>query len=115
MGRRANGFFAGTLLLSAGAFLGAGAALLLAPQTGRKTRKDLGRYAKKAMSGAEGAVEEFADTVTGMVEAVGDTAESILDRGKHVARDTKKELIGAIEGGQKQLGKQKARLEKLIA
>lgn len=115
MGRKGNGFFAGTLLLSAGAFLGAGAALLLTPQTGRKTRKDLTRYAKKAIDGAEGVVEEVADTVTGAVNTVGGRAEEILDKGRDFAHGAKNELIGAIEGGQKRLEKRMSRLEKLIA
>lgn len=115
MGHRENGVAAGTLLLAAGAFLGAGVALLLAPQSGKDTRKDIVRFAKKARNGAGGVVEEFADSVTGMVDAVGDKAEDILDKGKDLAHDAKKELIGAIAEGQKQLERQRVRLEKLIA
>ena len=115
MRHKGNGFVAGTLLLTAGAFLGAGAALLWTPQTGRKMRKDLNRYARKAMDGAEGVVEEVADTVTGVVNTVGGRAEEILDKGKDLAHGAKKELIDAIEGGQKKLEKQITRLDKLIA
>jgi gas vesicle protein len=35
-------------LVAGGAVLGAGIGLLLAPQTGAETRRDVGRYAKKA-------------------------------------------------------------------
>lgn len=115
MGHRGNGFIAGTLLLTAGAFLGAGAALLLAPQAGKKTRKDLNRYAKKAIDGAEGVVGDVADTVSGVVNTVGDRAEEMLDKGKDLAHGARKDLIGAIEGGQKKLERQVGRLEKLIA
>ena len=115
MGKRENGVAAGTLLLAAGAILGAGVALLLAPQSGKDTRKDIVRYAKKARNGAGGVVEDFADTVSGMVDAVGDKAEDILDKGKDLAYDAKMELIGAIAEGQKKLEKQRARLEKMIA
>jgi gas vesicle protein len=115
MGHRENGVTTGTLLLTAGAFLGAGIALLLAPQSGKDTRKDIVRYAKKARNGAEGVVEEFTDTVSGMVDAVGEKAEDILDKGKDLALDAKKDLIGAIAEGQKKLEKQRVRLEKMIA
>jgi gas vesicle protein len=115
MDQRENSVIAGTLLLAAGAILGAGVALLLAPQSGRDTRKDIVRFAKKARRGAEGVVGEFADAVSGMVDAVGDKADDILDKGKDLAHEAKKELIEAIEEGQKKLEKQKARLEKLIA
>jgi gas vesicle protein len=115
MGRNENGVVAGTLLLTAGALLGAGVALLLAPQSGRDTRKEIARYVKKAGRRAEGVVGEFTEVVTGMVDAVGEKAEGILEQGKDLAYDAKKELIGAIEEGQKKLEKQKARIERLIA
>jgi gas vesicle protein len=111
MGHKGNGAFTGTLLLTAGACLGAGVALLLAPQSGKGTRKDIFRYGKKARK----EVEDLADTVYGVVDAVGDTAEDIIGKGKGLAHGAKKELIGAISDGQKKLERQKARLEKLIA
>jgi gas vesicle protein len=115
MEHRENGVVTGTLLLTAGALLGAGVALLLAPQAGKETRKDIARYAKRAKRGAEGIVGEFAEAVSDMVDAVGDRADDILDKGKDLAHDAKKDLILAIEEGQKKLERQKSRLEKLIA
>lgn len=115
MAPRGNGFVAGILLLTAGAFLGAGAALLLAPKSGKSTRKELNRYARKAISEAEGVVEDVAGTVTGVVSAVGDRAEDILDKGKDLAHGAKTDLIGAIESGQKRVEKQITRLEKLVS
>ncbi|HEY7529001.1 MAG TPA: YtxH domain-containing protein [Candidatus Deferrimicrobiaceae bacterium] len=115
MERSGNGVVTGTLLLTVGALLGAGVALLLAPQSGKDTRKDLSRYAKKAGRRAEGVVGEFADSVSEMVDAVGEKAEGILGQGKNLAHDAKKELIGVLEEGQRKLEKQRTRLEKLIA
>ena len=115
MERKGNGVGTGALLLTAGVLIGAGAALLLAPQSGKDTRKDIARYAKKAKRGAEGVVGEFTDSVSGMVEAVGDKAEDILGKGKDLTLETKKELIGAIEEGRKQLDRQRVKLEKMIA
>jgi gas vesicle protein len=115
MERRENDIATGTLLLVAGALLGAGIALLLAPQSGKQTRKDIARYAKKAQRRAEGVVEEFADRVSGMVDEVGDRAAEILDRGKDLAHDAKKEVLHVVEDGQRKLEKHRAKLEKLIA
>ncbi len=115
MERRENSIATGTLLLMAGALLGAGIALLLAPQSGKKTRRDIARYAKKAKRRAEGVVEDFADSVSGMVDKVGDRAADILDKGKDLAYDAKKEVLHVIEDGQRKLEKQRAKLEKLIA
>lgn len=115
MERNGNGVVAGTLLLTVGALLGAGVALLLAPQSGKDTRKGLARYAKKAGRRTEGVVGEFAESVSDMVDAVGEKAEGILEQGKDLAYDAKKELIGVLEEGQKKLERQRTRLEKLIA
>lgn len=115
MEHKGSGIGTGTLLLVAGALLGAGVALLLAPKSGRETRKDIARYAKKAGRRAEGVVGDFAESVSGMVEEVGSRAADILDKGKDMARDKKKELLHVIEDGQKRLERERAKLEKLIA
>jgi gas vesicle protein len=101
--------------MSACALIGAGAALLLAPKSGRETRNGLSRYAKKAVRDAEGVVDDFSDSVSGMIDAVGNRAEHILDRSKDLTKDAKKEVIGVIEEGRKKLEKQRVKLERLIA
>jgi len=103
------------LWLATGAAVGAGAALLLAPRSGKETRRDIARIAKKAGRGVEGAVTELSDTVTGMVEAVGKEAAGVLDRGKHVAAATRKEILKTIDEAQGTLEKQRARISKLVA
>ncbi len=115
MERRNDGFFTGAFLFAAGAVIGAGVALLLAPQSGRETRKDIARGMKKAGRRAEEVAGELTETVSGMADAVGERVEEILGTGKDLAVEAKKELIGAIEEGQRRLEKQKARLSKLIA
>lgn len=107
----------GALMLIAGGLLGAAAALLYAPQSGDKTRKELGRYAKKArrrtMEAAD-AVEDFSDHVTDMAEKVGERAADILEKGKDMAYGAKKGLLKAIEDGEARLEKERARLTKMI-
>ena len=102
------------LWLVAGAVVGAGLALLLAPQSGKATRRDIARLAKKAGHRAEGIVDEFSDAVAGMVDAVGMEAGGILARGKDVALETKKELLKTIEEAQGTLEKQRTRLAKIV-
>lgn len=115
MEEKGNGVVTGAILLTAGVLIGAGVALLLAPQSGKATRKDIARYAKKAKRKAEGVIEEFAESVSGMVDGLGDRAAGILDEGKDLAHDAKKGLVHAIEEGQKRLEHQRARVSKLIA
>lgn len=117
MSERNNTITVGALMLVAGGILGAGIALLYAPQSGEKTRKEIGRYAKKARRKGEEAleaVEDFTDQVTEMAEAVGDRASEILDKGKDMAYGAKKGLLKAIEDGEARLMKERSRLSKLI-
>ncbi len=111
---RSNGAMVGALMLVAGGIVGAGAALLFAPQSGKKTRRDISRYAKKARRKAEGVVDDFSAQVTDMVETVGDKAEEILEKGADMAYEAKKDLLKAIERGQDKLEKQRGRLAKMI-
>ena len=109
-----NSAVVGSIMLVAGGLLGAAAALLFAPQSGRQTRRDIARYSRKVSRQAEDIVDDFAGNVHGMVEAIGERAEDILDRGKDLAHDAKIELIKIIDEGQAKLEKQKARLAKII-
>ena len=63
MADRDNSAMVGALMLVAGGIIGAGVALLFAPQSGQKTRKDITRYAKKVRRKAEGVVDDFAARV----------------------------------------------------
>lgn len=112
-----SGFMAGALMLVVGGLIGAGVALLYAPQSGEKTRKELTRYGKKARKrtrDAVDAVEDFSDHVTDMAESVGERASEILERGKDMAYSAKKGLLKAIEEGEARLVKERARLTKMI-
>lgn len=112
---RGNGIGTGALLVTAGALLGAGIALLLAPRSGKETRREITRLARKAGRRAEKAAHEAAGSVYGAVDEAGDRAAEILGRGKELARDAEKELSGVIKEGERRLEKQKSRLSRLIA
>jgi gas vesicle protein len=104
----------GGIMLIAGGLLGAAAALLYAPQSGRQTRRDIARYSRKVRREAEDIVDDFAGNVHGMVETIGERAEDILEKGKDLAHEAKVELIKIIDEGQAKLEKQKVRLAKII-
>lgn len=117
MSDKNNNVVVGALMLVAGGIIGAGIALLYAPQTGDKTRKEIGRYAKKARRKGEDAleaVEDFSEQVSDMAEQVGERASEILEKGKDMAYGAKKGLLKAIEDGEARLTKERTRLMKLI-
>jgi len=114
---RENNAMVGALMLLAGGIIGAGIALMYAPQSGEKTRKELARYTKRVRRRGEEAVEaveDFSEQVTVMAESVGERAAEILEKGKDMAYGAKKGLLKAIEEGEARLGKERSRLAKLI-
>lgn len=104
----------GALMLVAGGIIGAGVALLYAPQSGKKTRQDIARYSRRAKRKAEDLADDFAESVSELTEAVSEKTSELLEKGKDVAHDAKRELLRAIEDGQHKLEKQKNRLTKLL-
>jgi gas vesicle protein len=109
-----NSTLAGALFLVAGGIIGAGVALLFAPQSGKATRKDIARYTKRAKRKAEDIVEDFSDNIAKMVDVAGERAEDILETGKDLAYDAKRELLRAFEKGQEKFEKQRTKLAKMI-
>lgn len=115
--RENNNAKVGAIMLLAGGILGAGLALLYAPQSGEKTRKELVRFGKKTRrrtQDAVDAVEDFTEHVSDMAEAVGDRASEILEKGKDMAYSAKKGLLKAIQEGESRLEKERSRLSKMI-
>jgi gas vesicle protein len=104
----------GGLMLIAGGVIGAGLSLLFAPQSGKATRKDISRYARKARRKTEDIVDDFSHNVSKMVETVGENAAVLLDKGADLAYETKKDILKAIEDGQEKLEKQRSRLARLL-
>jgi len=70
---RRSHFFESVLLLGAGAAVGAGVALLLAPASGQKTRALLGKEFSKLSDAATEAVRETTESARALVHAGNDT------------------------------------------
>jgi gas vesicle protein len=104
----------GAMLVLVGAILGAGAALLLAPQSGLKTRRDISRFARKTSRKVEGVAGEVVGSVAGMAAAVEEKAEELFEKGKDLSRESREAVVAALNDGQQRLGRQRDRLAKLI-
>jgi len=114
MGNRNGDVMMGALLVLTGAILGAGAALLVAPQTGRETRRDISRYARKTSRKLEGVAGDVAESVADMADAVEEKAEELLEKGKDLSRESREAVLAALNEGQERLGRQRDRLAKLL-
>jgi len=85
-----RGLSAGSVLLAflAGATAGAVAALLLAPQSGRDSRKQLRSYARRTEEG-----------IRDLAERAGELWEDAVDKGKEFMEEKKEVLTEALDAG----------------
>jgi gas vesicle protein len=113
MADRNNSAAVGVMMLLAGGVIGAGLALLYAPQSGERTRKQISRYARKVRNEAEEAIRDAAHSVTEMAEKLGEKTSDLADKGGEVAEDWRRHLLDSIEQGQKSLEKQKRKLTQM--
>jgi gas vesicle protein len=110
MADRNNSDIVGAMMLVAGGVIGAGLALLYAPQSGKRTRKQISRYAKKVRNETEEMIRDAANAVTDMTEELGEKTSELTRRGGEVAEDWRQHLLDSIDQGQKSLDKQRKKL-----
>lgn len=113
MADRSNSATVGAIMLVAGGVIGAGLALLFAPQSGKKTRKQISRYARTVRNETEELIRDAAHSVTEMAEDLGEKTADLVERGSEVAEDWRRHLIDSIERGQKSLEKQRKKLQQI--
>ena len=113
MGANNQSSVAGVLLLVAGGIIGAGLALLYAPQSGSKTRKQISRYAGRVRNEAEENLRDTADAVTEMIDSLSEKTTEIVERGGEIAEDWRRYLLESLERGQKGLEKQRKKVSNL--
>lgn len=101
------------LLIFAGGVIGAGLALLFAPQSGTRTRKDILRYSKRVRNKTDEAVDDLASNVSTLVETIGEKTDDLLDKGKDAAGSARKDLIRLIEEGAAKLEKFRTLLRRM--
>jgi len=115
MARLDKSITADALLLVGGGVVAAGLALLFAPHSGRKTRREIVSMGKSIGRRGDKAVRSFASNATDLAGKVGIRAGNILREGKELARDGKREILTAIEKGQETIGNEKRRLARMFA
>jgi gas vesicle protein len=103
MGNEESGHSSGSLLLAffVGGLVGAGVALLLAPQPGSEMRQKIRGLAEEAKEKAAGYAEEVKGKVT-----------STVGKGKEIFEQKKSLVTTAIEAGKEAYEKEKEKLAK---
>jgi gas vesicle protein len=103
----------GSLIL--GLALGAGVALLFAPQSGEETRKGLARSAKRAQQAAQDFVEDVSGTVADKFNDVRATVEERIDATFEAVDAKKRQVSNAFEAGRAAARQTRGELEDRIA
>lgn len=93
-----------------GGALGALIALLYAPQSGKETRRDIVRTARKIKRETAHVVEDAIDTINEFADGVKEKVSEIIEHGKELSDTAKKEIIKNLEHGQKVIEKQKKKI-----
>lgn len=106
--RDENARIAGAFLI--GGIIGAAVALLYAPKSGRETRRDISKAAKRIRNDAVELVEETIRSVNDFAGDVREKAAEIVERGVELSDAAKKEIVKSLEQGQRVIEKQKKRI-----
>ena len=103
----------GPLLL--GIALGAGVALLFAPQSGEETRGGIARSARRTRNAAQGFVEDVTDTVADKFNEVKSTVEEKLEATLDAVDVRKRRVTNAYRAGRAAARDARGELEQRIA
>jgi gas vesicle protein len=103
MGNEESGRSIGSIILAffIGGLVGAGVALLLAPQPGKETRQKIKELSEEAKEKATKYAEEVKSKVTSTVE-----------KGKELVEEKKSLITTAVEAGKEAYAKEKEKLGK---
>lgn len=97
-----------------GSMVGAGVALLVAPQTGDKTRKQIAKYGKKAGNRAQDFVGEIAESLDDTLHEILDYSGDQIERGKKLTDRARSEILEVLDAGKKYLEDEKGKLDKIL-
>jgi len=98
-----------------GLAIGAGVALLLAPQSGEETRRGLARRARRAQDAAKDFVEDVSGTVADKFQEVRATVEERIEATLDAVDDKKRRVSNAFHAGRAAAREARGELEQRIA
>jgi gas vesicle protein len=102
----------GVLLFVGGGLLGAGLALLLAPQSGKKTRRDIVHLGKMAKKKSEQIQLEMRHAMDNLVDDISEKMQEGMDRGREWTDKTTQGVLQALNSGKDYIRKE---LENVIS
>jgi len=98
---------AGAFLI--GGLIGAGIALLYAPQSGRRTRRDISRFSRHVADEAKDAVEDATESIHDLMDNMSDKLSDLASSRKDIAETAKKKIVQTLDNVQKAVEKQRVK------
>ena len=98
-----------------GLALGAGVALLLAPQSGEETRRGIARRARRAQDAAQDFVEDMSGTVADRFKEVRASVEERIEATLEAVDTKKRQVSNAFDAGRAAARQTRGELEDRIA
>jgi gas vesicle protein len=95
----------------AGTLLGAGVALLFAPQSGRKTRRDIRQFAENTGNKVEAAQLELRHSTENILGDISEKLQEGLACGIDWTDNKIADLQGALEGARKSLAREAEKIQ----
>ena len=98
-----------------GIALGAGAALLFAPQSGEETRRGMARSARRVQQNAQGFVEDVSGNVADKFREVRASVEERIEATLDAVDDKRRRVSNAYQAGREAAREARGELEQRIA
>jgi gas vesicle protein len=97
-----------------GGVVGSALALIYAPQSGRKTRRDISKTARRVKNKATDVIEDAIDDINDFTDNLREMASGITDQGLDLTDKARREIVRALEHGQGVMEKQKKRISQSL-
>ncbi|HEX4998260.1 MAG TPA: YtxH domain-containing protein [Terriglobia bacterium] len=101
-------------LFLAGAMAGVGVALLCAPQSGARTRRDIGRFARKTADQLDDLQGNIREQVTDCIEDLTEVVKDGVNRGKTLGSEGYEKVLLAFDNAKTCVEDGKSRVERLM-
>ena len=95
-----------------GGVIGASLALLYAPQSGDLTRREMREKAERTLIKAHRIEEDFKYSFSTLIGDIKLKVNQLIEEGKDLAEDKKREILAALEAGSEALNKERSKLER---
>lgn len=97
-----------------GSLVGAGVALLFAPQSGTKTRRQIVRYGKKAGTRAQRFVGDIGESLDHTLGDILQFGQDGFEKGKKLTESARHEILDVLDAGKKYLEEERVKLDKIL-